>query len=198
MRAVLVTAPTIDPVSVQEVKYHLYIDGSEADAYLPGFIKTAVGDVENDTSRKIITQTWDYSPQCWPDGKKLKIPFGNLQSVTSVKYKDTAGTETTMTATTEYLVETNGDQCGYLVLPYGGTWPSAPLYPSNPITVRFVCGYGATRGDVPETVKQAIKQKCGSYFQGRGDDVVGQTVVTDKTYDRLVNNIPRLYDMDFL
>ena len=42
--------------------------------------------VENDTGRRIMQQTWDYCPKSWPSGDRIKLPFGNLQSVTSVKW----------------------------------------------------------------------------------------------------------------
>ena len=272
MNTVLFLAPSIEPISIEELKLHLRIelDQLDEDEYLEDLIKTARRDVENDSRRQIITATWDYFPKCWPDGDRLKIPFGNLQSLlslsivdsscmeangtyaliftgtnttpatgtytilanvitaatitdwgtgyteaptvatqsgdgsitasmASVKWKDTDGTETTLTAGIDhdYLVETNGDQCGFIVLPYGESWPSDTLYPSNPICIRFICGWTTTTL-VPSTVKSAIKMRCSKLYEGRGEDIVGQTVHEDKTYDRLVNNIPRLYDQDFL
>ncbi len=237
------------------------------DDLLAALIETARRDVENDTSRKLITQTWDYFPKGWPSGDRIKLPFGNLQAVSFIKWRDTDGVETNLTktitafaasstspstkttvtsaahgvdendivnidgttsydgswvasnvttntfditivfvaddatgtATESYSVETNGTQCGFVVLPYGGTWPTGTLHPSNPITIRFVCGYGATASSVPITARQAIKARCVNLYANRGDDVIGvNTVNYDKTYDRLVNNIGRLHDMDFL
>ena len=168
------------------------------DTLLTDFIETARRDVENDTSRKLITQTWDYCPKSWPSGDKIKLPFGNLQSVTSIIYTDTDGVATTLTPTTDYTVELNGTQCGFVVLPYQGSWPSATLRPSQPITIRFICGYGSTAASVPVAARQAIKARCINLYANRGDDVIGvNTVNYDKTYDRLVNSIGRLNDMDF-
>lgn len=171
---------------------------STEDSMLLEDITTARKDVENDTGRKIITQTIDMYINDWPVGDRIKLPYGNLQSVTSVSWKDTAGTETTLIAGTDYLVETNGDQCGFIVLPYQGSWPTGTLHPSNPITIRFVCGYGLA-ADVPTNIKRAIKSRCVNYYMNRGDDVVGyNTTNYDITYGRLINNIGRLHDMDFL
>ena len=154
--------------------------------------------VENDTGRRLITQTWDYCPKRWPCGDRLKLPFGSLQSITSISYTDTAGTVATMIPTTDYTTEINGNQCGFAVLPYGKSWPSVTLNPNQPITVRFICGYGSTTASVPVSAKQAIKKWCVNNYANRGDDVVGQTVSEDKTYSRLINLVGRLYDMDFL
>lgn len=232
-------------------------------------ITTARLEVENDLSRKIISQTIDYYPQSWPDDDRIKLPFGNLQSLisltivdssciesdgtyaliftgtnatsatgtytivsnvitavtltfggtgyittptvvtqggdgsitasmVSVKWKDTDGTETTLTVGTDYLVETNGEQCGFIVLPYSGSWPTSTLYPSNPITIRFICGW-TNAAAVPKNIKRAIKNRAVNLYMNRGDDITGNIQVTiDKTYTRLVGNASRLFDMDFL
>jgi len=153
--------------------------------------------VENDTGRRIMEQTWNYYPKDWPCNDRIKIPFGNLTSIELFTYKNSAGTTTTLVEDTDYLVETNGAQCGFVVLPYQGTWPSSKLWPSNPITIQFICGY-ETQAEVPTTIKQAVKRQCVNLYANRGDDVVGQQVTYDKTYQRLVNNIGKLHDMDFL
>jgi uncharacterized phiE125 gp8 family phage protein len=161
------------------------------DDLLTELIETATNDVENDSRRQIINAVWEYYLQEWPDTDRIKIPFGNLQTTDlSVKWKDTDGTETTLTLTTDYLIETNGDQCGFIVLPYGGSWPSGTLYPSNPITIKFTCGYGATASSVPSMIKSAIKLKCTKYYEHRGDNPDYE----ESAYQSLVNKIPRLYD----
>ena len=152
--------------------------------------------VENDTGRRIMSQTWDYCPKRWPDGDRIKLPFGNLTSVSYVKWKDTDGTETTLVENTDYVVVQNGTQCGFVGLLYGGSWPSGELYPHNPITIRYVCGW-ATQAEVPISVKQAVKRWCVNNYANRGDDVIGQTVSRDVTYQRLCNMVGRLHDMDF-
>jgi uncharacterized phiE125 gp8 family phage protein len=167
------------------------------DDELNELIKDGRLSVENDTSKKIMQQSWDYCPKHWPCGNKIKLPFGNLTSVASVKWKATDGTETTLVENTDYVVVLNGSQCGYIGLLYGGTWPSGTLYPHNPITIRYTCGW-ATQAEVPKCFLQAIKKHCVNNYANRGDDVVGQTVSEDKTYHRLINICGRLYDMDFL
>jgi len=122
--------------------------------------------VEAHTCRVLLTQAWDYSINQFPSENFIRIPFGNLQTVTSVVYKDDAGTATTMTASTDYLVETNKDQHGKIVLPYGTSWPSTTLYPSNPITIRFTCGW-TTAALVPKAIKRAVKFAAeDAYYHG--------------------------------
>lgn len=186
MKATIVTPATTEPVSVQEAKEHLRVDGSDEDAYIGSKISEAREDVEDWTRRAIMTQTWDYSLDAFPKDKDyIELPFGNLQSLTSVKYKGTDGAETTMTVTTDYLLETNGEQHGRIVLPYGETWPTDTLYPSNPITIRFVCGW-TTAALVPGKIKAAIKMIVADLYESRGESVIGQTVVENKVVERLL------------
>lgn len=197
MIAKLNTAPTAEPVTLNELKLHLRISTSVSteDDLLNELIKAARLQVEEDTRRKMVNQTWEYYLQGWPSSDRIKLPFGWLQSVTSVSWKDTDGTETTLTVTTDYLVETNNDQCGYIVLPYGGTWPTGTLYPSNPIKIVFVCGYGAGASSVPVVCKQAIKRACANMYESRGEDGTGNGILlADKTYDRLIAKVPILWD----
>lgn len=223
------------------------------DPFLTTLITTAREHVEDITRRAVLTQTWDYYLDDWPDGEAITLPFGNLASVTSLKWTDDDGVETNMTkmltafaasdvspatktkvtsaahgfsendlafilgttsyngiwtitnvttntfdittvfvandatgtASTDYIVETNGEGHGRIVLPDDVTWPTEPLYPSNPIVIRFVCGW-TTRALVPYRIKAAIKLLCADMYRGRGDAVIGQTVVENQTVDRLL------------
>jgi uncharacterized phiE125 gp8 family phage protein len=140
------------------------------DTLLTSIIQTSREIVEDQLRRAALTQTWDYSLREWPKKNYFKLPYGNLQSVTSIKWKDSAGTETTLTLTTDYLVETNGDKCGKIVLPYSMSWPSGTLYPSNPITVRFVCGW-ATAAAIPSKIKSAYLMICADLWSNRESQV---------------------------
>lgn len=162
------------------------------DDLLNSLITAAREHVEDITRRQLLTATWDYFLNEWPDGDFIKLPFGNLQDVNSVKWKDTDGTETTLTLTTDYLVETNGEGYGKVVLPYGLSWPTEALYPSNPITIEFDCGW-TTRALIPYKIKTAVKMICAKLYESRGEDTIGQTVHEDPTVQRLLSSA-RLWD----
>jgi uncharacterized phiE125 gp8 family phage protein len=158
---------------------------SAEDDLLTALITTAREHVENITNRALLTQTWYLYLDCFPDKNYVEIPFGNLASITSVKYKDSDGTETTMTVTTEYLVESNGNRHGRIVLPYGTSWPSTTLHTSNPITIEFVCGW-TLASLIPKAITTAIKMLCADLYEMRGEPVIGQSVIENKTVDRLL------------
>lgn len=152
----------------------VYAATTAEDDLLTALIATARGDVETFTSRKLLTQVWDYSLSGWPSKNHIRIPFGNLQNGVGtapvITWKDDDGTVTTLTVTTDYLVETNGQECGRIVLPYGETWPSGTLYPSNPINIRFYCGWTAA-ASIPAQILTAAKFRVENMHQhgGRND-----------------------------
>jgi uncharacterized phiE125 gp8 family phage protein len=167
-----VVPPVIEPISLAELQTHLRVDCADEDESLTGLISSARQAVENITRRGLLTQTHDYCLKDWPDEDFIKLPYGNLASVTSVKWKDTDGTETTLTVTTDYLVETNQAKCGRIVLPYAESWPTGDLFPSNPITIRFVCGW-TTAALVPSEIRSAVKFAAeDEYYHGDRSDVL--------------------------
>jgi uncharacterized phiE125 gp8 family phage protein len=123
--------------------------------------------VENITRRALLSQTWYYYLDAFPSEDFIKLPFGNLQSAGLViTYKDSDGTTTTMTVATDYLVELNGEGIGRIVLPYGESWPSDTLYPSNPICIEYACGWTAA-ASLPKNIKRACKFASeDSYYHG--------------------------------
>ena len=188
-----VVKPIIEPLSLAEIKSHLRVDDSSDDEMLSTIIQVAREQVEDITRRALLTSTWDFVIQEWPVENYIKLPYGNLQSVTSVKWKDTDGTETTLTAGTDYLVETNGENVGRVVLPYGESWPSDTLYPSNPITIRFVCGWTAA-SLIPAKIKAACKLIAGDIYQNReGKILTGQSYQENKAVMALLASA-RIWD----
>jgi len=154
---------------------------------LKDLISTAREYVEDATRRALMTQTWDYCLDEFPSGYYITVPLGNLQSVTHIKYRDAAGTETTLTPADDYIVEPCGDQCGRIVLPYGRSWPSETLYPSNPITIEFVCGW-TSAALIPAQIRTAVKMYAAKLYASRGEDIIGASVTQDRTVDALIRN----------
>jgi len=157
-------------------------------------LQSAIEDAEDFTGRQLLTATYNGYLCYFPTKDYIELPFGNLQSVTSITYKDTDGTETTMIEGTDYLVETNvdavrgGDQVGRIVLPYGVSWPAVTLYPSNPITIEFVCGWKAA-DYVPSKIKQAIMLMVADRYADRGEPIIGTLVSAESRSTRAVHNL---------
>jgi len=172
---VRVVAQVVNAACEFGVQVAKYASDTTEDTILSALITAAREQVEAITQRALIIQTFDAYLDEFPDKDFIPLPFGNLQDdatdpsiVPVLTYKDSAGAPTAMTVATQYLVEMNGEAPGRIVLPYGVSWPSpSTLYPSNPITIRFSCGYGATAASVPTGIRTAIKMLCESLYNDR-------------------------------
>src|SRR3972149_6244208 len=87
---VLKTAPTLEPITAAEAKAHMRITTSDDDTYIATLITVSRKMVENIINRALITQTWNYYLPYFPCENYIEIPFGNLASVTSLTYTDSA------------------------------------------------------------------------------------------------------------
>src|SRR5690242_18545156 len=104
MNIKVITPPTSEPITLEEAKLHLRVDGVDDDTLITMLITAAREEVERLSFHALMTQTlelildvWPYDKSVfpgWPYGK-IKIPRPPLQSVTSLTYKDSTGATTT-------------------------------------------------------------------------------------------------------
>lgn len=141
MKAENFILPTSYPITYAEAKKQCEIDDTDTahDTYVKSLIMAATSKAEQYLHRRLITQTWKYYIDEWPSCDYIELPFGRLQSVTSLKYTDSDGDVTTV-STDDYSVDTTSEP-GRIVLKYDEVWPTVTLSPDNPIEVIFVCGY---------------------------------------------------------
>lgn len=162
--SVLVTAPTVEPITVADAKAHMRIGHNEDDALIAALITASRRLCETITRRALITQTWDLYLDAFPAGRAIQLPKSPLQSVTTVTYTDEDNTTTTF-ASTNYVVDTVSVP-GCVVLTPSADWPSVNLWSVNAVKVRYVAGYGVATA-IPETVKLAMKMVIGHWYEHR-------------------------------
>lgn len=164
MSFVLVTAPTVEPLTLQEAKDHLRVDHEDDDALIDALITAARQQAEIFCRRSLLTQTWDLFLDCFPDDDELCLPRPPLQSVAFIKYLDLNGVQQTF-ASSNYRVDTASTP-GQVTLAYGAYWPSYQEI-ENSIQVRFVAGYGDFASAVPRPIAQALLLMIGGWYEDR-------------------------------
>lgn len=159
----VITPPTIEPVTLTEAKMHLRLTEDDEDIWINNKISAAREYCENYCGQAFATQTIEMYMYAFP---RFGFPLsrGSVQSITSIKYKDYMGVESTL-ASTDYIVDTDSD-AGAVVLAYGKAWPSFTPYPINPIKVTYVAGMT----EVPKTIKQAMLLLIGYWYANRESD----------------------------
>ena len=82
MRLHLKTAPTVEPITLDEAKLQMKVDTADDNALITAKIKTARQLAERETKRAFITQTWQMFLDTAP--AEIEIPRPPLQSVESI------------------------------------------------------------------------------------------------------------------
>lgn len=163
---ILRVAPEKEPLSVKEVQDHLRVSGQDEELFR--MLKAARGIVERYLNRALITQEWDAYYDNWCN--EFKLPYPPLQTVDSVKYRDTNGTEQTL-ATNQYWVTNNEPAC--VVRAYDVTWPVLQYGRPQAIKIGVTVGYGDDSTDVPEEIRHSIKLLITDLYENRGTVVLG-------------------------
>lgn len=163
--------PAEEPITLNELKAHLRIDGTDEDQLLGIYLTAARQQCEHESRRAFVTQTLKLQLEAWPHGDRIALPRPPLQSVTSIVYTDVTGNSNTMSAS-DYIVDIDGEP-GHIYLAYGKTWPSTTLRPGPSIAITYIAGYGEPEA-VPATYKQAIQLLSGHYYENREAIVLGQ------------------------
>lgn len=160
MGLIVITPPADLPVTLAEQKLWSRVDHSEDDAMLTAAITAATGFVEKALGRQLVTASYELTLRgfCWP---LIRLPRPPLTSVTSIIYRDLAGTLVTMPSG-DYRVDTTSDPG--TVEPVT-SWPAAGDYPDG-VAIRYSAGYGDP-ADVPENIKIAIKGLTAHWYEER-------------------------------
>lgn len=158
----LITAPTTYPVDLATAKLHCRVDASDEDTLLTALITAATEMAEQKTGRALMTQTWELTLDAFPTSIKLtRVP---VQTITSVKYRDTAGVLQTLSGAAYTLAQ---DDFGFskISTAYGTTWPTTQVR-DDAVVVEFVAGY-TNAAAVPNSIKQWILLMISTMYTNR-------------------------------
>jgi uncharacterized phiE125 gp8 family phage protein len=164
--------PTVEPVSVTELKAHLRIDWTEEDEALLIYLKAAREYAEAYTSRSFSTSTYVMRFIQFPsDGDPIRLPRLPLIEVESLTYTDNDGNSTMLfqsppTNTAPQVgsldvVESDDSAEIYPGPENNHTWPTVTS--NGRVRLTFVAGYTT----VPAAVKQAILHHAAHLYRNR-------------------------------
>lgn len=174
MAVKVITAPSVEPISLEQAKAHLRVDTTDQDDLIESLISAARERIEDETGRALITQTLEIALDYFvepPDlryvtypyltpAKAILLPRPPLQSLKRITYIDGDGNEVLLhdevgspTVISDLVVDTYSEP-GRLVPASGGNWPSVQDR-ANAVVIRYTAGY-ASADDVPKPIVQAI------------------------------------------
>jgi len=171
MNLKIITQPTSEPVTLAEAKDQLRITHDNEDSYITRLITVARQAAETHTGRALASATFELTLDEFPESQEIILPYPPLESVTSIKYRDTDGIEATLDIA-DYIVY--DDMPAKIVPAYNEEFPGIELYPIGAVKIRYVAGYtGEGELVVPEEIKQGILLLIADYYEYR-EDILGK------------------------
>lgn len=132
-----------------------------ADPMLRMLIASARKVAEDRTGRAFITQTWEQVLDTFPSSE-VELGMLPIQSITSLKYYDSAGALQTLSAA-DYVLDVDTVP-GLVRLAYGKSWP-ATYDMAQAVIVRFVTGYGSSGASVPNEIRMWICAQAAAAYR---------------------------------
>jgi len=142
MTSTLIAGPGEEPVSLAEAKAWCRIDSTDEDDLVSALVAAARLQVESETRRALVTQSWRVSLDC-PRGRVIELPVAPVSAIVAATADDA-----------DIEVALQGDAA---LLPGGG-------YRS--LTIDYTAGYGAA-ADVPADLKQAVLALVAYWYENR-------------------------------
>lgn len=172
-------APVEEPVTLDEAKNHLRMDGIDADdTLITALIVAAREYCEMYCNRAFITQTiTQVYNQFPPSGDVLRIAVSPVQSVSSVDYHIAGTGEKTPWDSSNYVFDNYTEPCE-ITEANNKTYP-ATLDQNNVVLVVYVAGYGLASA-VPVAIKQAILLMVGHFYLYREDTVSEKRTASER------------------
>ena len=158
------TDPTVEPISVADLKTFARIDGSDEDTMLSNFIVSARQAAENYLGIALISQTITLKMDFWPS-ENISLPRPPLISITAVETLDEDDTASTYSSDNYYII-TTGDY-GQLVINRNTTWPLNTVRDHGGYQIRYVAGYGTAATDVPRAIRDGLFLWATDIYENR-------------------------------
>lgn len=175
-----------EPITVDEAKLHLRVDGADDDKFIGSLITAARERAELITGRSLIKSSWTYSLDAFPCGisdsypaparttsdklvsawanwQVIELPRAPLVSVDFVSYvADASGLYATLDQS-RYAVDKSSEPARLFPV-VNSYWPTSQAVPGA-VQIGFTAGYDA----VPQSIRVAMLLMIGNWYAQRED-----------------------------
>ena len=143
----------------------------EEDDLWDAYLVAAVEQVETDSRRVLLPQSWRLSLDAYPCDGVIEVRRCPLVSVDAFEVKNADGDWVTVDPE-NYEVDTESEP-GRIVKAVSGVWP-CPATNLNGIRITMTLGYSDAFA-IPEVAKQAIRFLVGHWYRNRSPVSMGGT-----------------------
>lgn len=163
--AVLLSAPLLEPVGLDEAKAWLKLDGTDEDGIVSALVTAGRLSIEAATGRLLISQTWRLTLDVWPPTSSLDVRLAPVQSIVAIRSYDAASVVTNYN-TSDFLLDRASVPAR--IVPATQSLPFTNRLAGG-IEIDLLLGYGPAASDVPRLLRQAILVLVALWFENRGD-----------------------------
>jgi len=173
------TPPAVPALSLDSLKEHLRVIGTDEDSTLQLKLDAAIEIFQQYTSRALIDQTVEQSFDLFPCERNFLLErSAKTISGLTIEYYDDDNALTTFDAS-KYAIA-DSDVPAKVFLLDGESWPS-DIHDSRPkaVLVTYTVGEGAAETDVPAKYRHALTSMVGDFQNFREDSMFapGGTIV---------------------
>jgi len=154
----ILTQPTQEPVTLQEAKNHLRVDGNQDDALIQMCISSARMMFEKSCEITIAQTTLQLSMDGFPE--TIFLPFGPVSSIVDVEYTDANNDDQSLDDWVEDIVSNPSRITPVL----NGVFPDTAEI-INSVWVTYTAGWAPSA--VPKLLKSGILFYVGHLFENR-------------------------------
>ncbi|HWL31950.1 MAG TPA: head-tail connector protein [Xanthobacteraceae bacterium] len=172
MPSILLSAPLVEPVTLEEAKAYLRVEHDDDDDVIAALIAGARVHVEAQTRRALITQSWRLIRDAWPANGCLAVLPAPLQALTAARVYRLDGSAQTIDSQA-FVVDGASAPAR---ISFASGVPPAPGRTIGGIELDIDVGYGDDPADVPADLRQAIRTLVAHWYENRGVIALGESV----------------------
>ncbi len=155
MSSILLTPPAVEPVLLADAKAYLRVEHDDDDDVISGLIAGARLQIEAQTRRALITQTWQLRRDSWPGDGRLMVVPAPLREIVAARTYDAAGAAHAI----DLQAFTIDAAAALAVIGFVPWSLSAPGRAPAGIEIDVETGYG----DAPAEVPQPLRRRSNSW-----------------------------------
>jgi uncharacterized phiE125 gp8 family phage protein len=162
MSSILLTGPSIEPLSLDEAKAFLRLDHDDDDDVVAALIAGARVHVEAQTRRAFITQSWRLVRDRWPGDGCIEVRPAPLHALSAARiYRSDGSTQSIDPAA--FVADKAKSALAFAA---GALPPPGRIAAGIELDVSV--GYGDAATDVPQPLRQAIRVLVAHWYENRG------------------------------
>lgn len=159
---------------VAELRAHLRLgsgfgDDSLQDPVLLSFLRAALSAVEARTGKVLFERGFLWSLTKWQGVDAQSLPVGPVTALNRVTLINRSGDEIEVDLTTLRLVQNLQQPC---LVALGTALPTLPQ--NGSVDIRFTAGWGASWGDLPPDLAQAVLLLAAHYYEFRSETTLSE------------------------